>query len=389
MRATILLAGAAGLCLALAADGGAQTATTPKARYYMDVSTATGPLAGGLRAMMRGGGESRSLTLSLGSTLSPTGGAPRADHFMPAGALIGPSVPLVSPSPSQSGPTQPSTSEPGSPGQPQRPRGRLLVYWGCGAHAGPGQPAIIDFAKVADGQFPPNLFTASVPFDTPPNAATSRTFGGYPVGRVKKPQAASSIVGAHRVAGNYSPEIAFSLAQDFLPALHAQRAAQADGSSLLSWNGVAGATGYYAWAIGAGQNGDVIWWASATTREIGGGLWDYVAPGIVSRLVPRGTVMAPSRTSCAIPAEVGGAQKIAFLNAFGPEADFAYPPRPANQRTPWHPDWTVKVRYKSTAMVTPSMGAMMQGQQGQEPARQPCRPSVGGMLGGMIGRKKC
>ena len=25
----------------------------------------------------------------------------------------------------------------------------LLLYWGCGAKAGPGQPVVIDFAKVA------------------------------------------------------------------------------------------------------------------------------------------------------------------------------------------------------------------------------------------------
>ena len=31
----------------------------------------------------------------------------------------------------------------------ERPKGRLLLYWGCGAKAGPGQPVVIDFAKVA------------------------------------------------------------------------------------------------------------------------------------------------------------------------------------------------------------------------------------------------
>lgn len=388
MRATtILMAGAAGLCFMLSGDGSAQNAVPPKARYYMDVSTASGPLTGGVRAMLRGGGESRSVTLSLGSTLTPTGGPARADHFMPAGTLVGPSVPLVTPTPS--GPADPSRSEPGRPGEPQRPRGRLLVYWGCGAHAGPGQPMILDFARLAEGQFPPNLFTASVPVDTPPTFATSRTFGYYPVGRVKKPQANSSLIGAHRVAGNYSPEIAFSLGQDFLPALRAQRAAQPDGSSLLTWNAVAGATGYYAWAFGAGENGDMIWWASATTREIGGGLWDYVAPATVARLIPRGTVMASSRTSCAIPAEVRSAALITFLNAYGPQADFAYPPRPASPRTAWRPDWTVKVRYKSSTMVTPGMGAMTQGRE-EAQGGQRCRPGVGGMLGGMLGRRpKC
>ena len=393
MRASLLLAGTTGLCLLLAADGGAQMATPPKARYYMDVSTATGPLTGGLRAMMRGGGESRSLTLSLGSTLAPTGGAAHADHFMPAGAQLGASVPLATPTPGTSERAEPTTPGDSQPGRYRRPQGRLLIYWGCGAHAGPGQPVILDFARLAEGQVPPNLFTASVPVDSPPSVATSRTFGYYPAGRAKKPNTSSSIVGDHRVAGNYSPDIAFSLQQDFLSALHVQAAAQPDGSTALSWNAVTNATGYYAWAFGAGQGGDAIWWASASTRELGGGLWDYVAPAVVQRLIPRGTVLPPTRTSCAIPAEVKSAQLVTFVNAFGPEADFAFPPRPANPRAAWHPDWTAKVRYKSSAMLVPGMGGAIQGSQGQggqgQGQGQPCRPSVGGMLGGMLGRRRC
>ncbi len=392
MRAnTFLVSGGASAVMTLgvlASGGGAQTAAPPKARYYMDVSTATGPLAGGLGAIMRGGGESRGVTLNLGSTLTPTGGAAHADHFMPAGALLGASVPLATPTPTASEPSSPGTDQ-SQPGQYRRPKGRLLIYWGCGAHAGPGQPVVLDFARLAEGQVPPNLFSTAVPVDSPPSFATSRTYGYWPNGKGKKPQAGSSLLGDHRVEGNYSPPIAFSLAQDFLPALHAQSAAQPDGSGLLSWNAVAGATGYYAWAFGAGQDGDAIWWASASTRELGGGLWDYVSPATVARLIPRGTVMPPSRTSCAMPAEVKAAgQVVTFLNAYGPEADFAYPPRPASPRAVWKPDWTAKVRYKSSTMVIPGMGSMMRGQDG-EPAKDKCKPSVGGMLGGMLSRGKC
>ncbi|WP_425229815.1 hypothetical protein [Sphingomonas sp.] len=388
MRRTILLTGAAaaGIAAFMLAGGGAQTVTPPKVRYYMDVSTASGPLAGGLRAMMRGGGESRSLTLRLGSTLPASDGAPHADHFLPAGAQMGASVPLISPTPTAAATSEPTTPGDSEPGQYRRPQGRLLIFWGCGAHAGPGQPVIIDFAHLGEGQLPPNLFTANVPVDHPPSAATSRTFGQYPIGRVAKPRNTSSLIGDHRVAGNYSPAMAFNVQQDFLPALNVTSAAQPDGSSLLSWNSVTNATGYYAWAFGSGQNGDAIWWASSSTREMGGGLWDYVAPSVVARLAARGTVMPAARTSCAIPAEAkGSGQLITFMTAFGPELNFAYPPRPANPRVPWHPDWEAKVRYKSTTMVVPGMGGAAGGQNN---GQQPCRPSVGGIMGGMLGRRR-
>ncbi|WP_254602807.1 hypothetical protein [Sphingomonas bacterium] len=373
----------------LAGSGGAQLSTPPKARYYMDVSTATGPLTGGLRAILKGGGESRSLTLRLGSTLAPDGGAARADHFLPPATLLGASVPLATPIPTPSGPSEPSTGGTSQPGQPQRPKGRLLIYWGCGAHAGPGQPVIIDFGKIADGQMPPNIFSTVVPVDNPPSEATSRTYGFWPGPRDKHPQPASSLVGDHRIAGNYTPTIGFALQQDWLAALHASVAAQPDGSGLLSWNAVPGATGYYAWAFTGAGNGDAVCWASSTRREFGGALWDYVAPTVVARLVTQGIVLPPSATSCQIPAEVkAGGASVTLVNAFGPEADFAYPPRPTSPKVVWHPDWTAKVRYKSTAMVLPSMGAMTRGANGQPGDKPTCKPKLGGMLGGMLGGRR-
>src|SRR3546814_14080993 len=45
----------------------------------------------------------------------------------------------------------------------ERPKGRMLLFWGCGAKPGPGQPVVIDFSKLAAGQMPPNLFTSTIP----------------------------------------------------------------------------------------------------------------------------------------------------------------------------------------------------------------------------------
>jgi hypothetical protein len=86
-----------------------------------------------------------------------------------------------------------------------------------------------------------------------------------------------------------------------------------------------------------------------------------------------------------VPAEVrAGGQLITLMTAYGPEADFAFPPRPANPRTPWRPEWTAKVRYKSSAMVLPGMGSMMRG--GDQQKR--CKPKLGHMLGGMLGGRR-
>ena len=71
----------------------------PVARYTLDAGTIGGMGAmarggggmGAAMAMMRGGGgPAHELVLRLGSTRTPTGGAPQATHFLPQTARFGP-----------------------------------------------------------------------------------------------------------------------------------------------------------------------------------------------------------------------------------------------------------------------------------------------------------
>jgi len=104
-----------------------------------------------------------------------------------------------------------------------------------------------------------------------------------------------------------------------------------------------------------------MWSSSALQTFAGGGLLDYLAPAEVHRLIGQKVVMPPSQTQCAIPAEVTAAAPMGMLSmiAYGDEANFADPPRPADPKLPWNISWTTKVRYKSTTGVMlgmPSMG---------------------------------
>src|SRR3546814_15387313 len=93
---------------------------------------------------------------------------------MPADMKLGASVPLVTPQ-RTSGTIDRTPTE--APENFQRPKGRLLLFWGCGVHAGAGQPVVIDFSRIAQGQMPPHLFSSTVPVETGPTAATARPFG--------------------------------------------------------------------------------------------------------------------------------------------------------------------------------------------------------------------
>ncbi|MCW5646012.1 MAG: hypothetical protein KIT23_02030 [Sphingopyxis sp.] len=361
MRPTFRFVSAATIAAMLASPLAAQQKTTgPKERYEMDAATMSGFAAmgggkggmGGAMSMMLGGGPdnaiARQLFLRLGSNEVPTAPPPKGDHFFLPPAKLGKSVPLISPE-RKAGEYSPEF---------ERPKGRLLLYWGCGAKAGPGQPVIIDFAKVAAGQVPPGLFSTAVPVIREVSAANSRSYMEWPNGKSDKmPSRDSSLLGAHRIASNVGPDINFTLAQDYMPGLQASTAVQTDGSVMIRWSPLQAATGYAAWAFGGmdklERGGDIIWWSSSDAREFGGGLWDWLPPSVVANLITKKIVMPPSQTSCQIPAEVkkaSGEMMIGNLNAFGPEANFSYPPKPAGN-APWNIDWTAKVRFRSYTML--------------------------------------
>jgi hypothetical protein len=379
-----------------------QKVTGPVATYWMSAATTSGmgpgamgpggrPGMGDIMRMMHGGGgqAQHSLTLQLGSTQRAAD--PKADHFP---GMLQP-LPLLTPR-AVAAPVPEETVEE-QPTMPERPRGRMLLYWGCGEHAGPGQPYVIDFSKIGAGQPLPRFPFVPVHHQNPPAPGRYATYGEWPNGRSREVPP-PSLAGDHRVQGNYAPEIRFALpaGRDYLPPLVMDTGTKSPaGATLLSWQPVTGATGYFATLMGASQAGGgdatlVMWSSSALQTFAGGGLLDYLAPGEVRRLIGQKVVMPPAQTKCAIPAEVTAAAPMGMLSmiAYGEEADFADPPRPSDPRVPWNIRWTAKVRYKSTAgamlgMPAMGMGAMPPAQDdaAEAPAEQPKKKKRGGLLG--------
>lgn len=403
--AVALLGSAAAIGIAIPSLAQRAPDSGPVARYDMRAGTTSGFGMGGgmggmMSMMMGGGGKSQAqheLWLRLGSSRAAADAKPKADHFMPDGAKLGKSVALITPR-NESGPVDklPEFEE---------PSGRMLIFWGCGEHAPKGQPVIIDFSKLARGEVPPGVWTSSIPADWGPNLENSKTFGRWPAEDGKYVKADSSLLGAHRVAGNYSPEMSFTLSKDFMQPLSVKTAAQASGASLLSWGAVPDATGYFASLFGSkqgpgGKTGDIIMWSSSANRQFGGGLSDWLSPGQVSPLVKDKTVMTPQTTNCLVPAEVIAAAsdfRMGTLTAFGPEENFSYPPRPADAKARWDLQWTARIRHRSTTswMEAQGMNMGMMGMSDDEEDEAPrttsqnkkeCKPKKsGGLFGGLAG----
>jgi hypothetical protein len=396
--ASLLLAGVGTTAALVSGTASSQPASPGPVRYAMDAATMSGMGAmgaggGGLGAMMdmmRGGQPQAVRLLTLHHGAGTPAPKPEAIHFMPKPAGLGTSVKLL-------GPVRGGGS---GEAEFQRPSGRLLLFWGCGERAPKGQPVVIDFAKLAAGQMPPGLMMGGVdlPEDWQVTTANSRTYTTWPNGDDRKVVPANgSLLGAHKITAAYAKQIDFTLGEDFMPPMQASTSTAAAGGTKVAWQGLDKATGYYAWAIGAkdgakngGRGGtptEMVWWASSKQQAFGGPLWDWISPAGVRKLITAGTVMPPEQRDCTVPAEVikaSGEGMMINLQAYGPQADFAYPPRPADTRKPWNPDWIARVRFRSSTMLIPGMEEMagMSGttaQTGEEAA--PKKPKCKGLKG--------
>ena len=384
-----------------------QVVTGPVATYWMSAQTSSGfgagmmggkkPSMGAMMSMMTGGGggAQHSLILQLGSSRKATG-APQAEHLPPQGLGAGASLPLLTPT---AEPAQRTEEAPAMPREYQRPKGRMLIFWGCGDHARPGQPVVLDFAQMAAGKVPPGLAAlgqslAITPMQ-PPSPGRNATYGEWPNAKTRTTvPSQASLVGQHTVQGNYSPNIAFALSpsQDFLAPLQLTTNTMGPmGSAVLGWNAVSGAQAYLASAVGGGEGGggqvDLVLWTSSEVQASAFALPDYLSNGDLTRLVASKALMSAQTTRCAVPKEVMDAAPHALvqLSAYGAETNLSYPARPADPRTPWNIDWTVKVRYKSQtgAILGMEMPGMDDGRQGppQRPGQPPPkRPSIGGSI---------
>jgi hypothetical protein len=415
------------------AAAGEQKVTGPVAVYWVSAATQSGfgmpsmgggqrPSASEMMRMMQGGGAAQhNLLLQLGSSESPQGGPPHAEHQVPPGLGVGPSLPLVTPEVQKVEVHEEQPDKPEIPREYQKPKGKMLIFWGCGEHARPGQPLVIDFSqltpeKISAGQMPTNFAAMMKGFDVRraqgPAFGRNTTYGDWPNAKSgKRVPSEGSLVGEHIITGDYSPDIKFVLEQDqdFLgPLTLATNAKLPSGAVQLGWSSVPNAQAYAASMIGGGGEQDtVVMWVSSETQAAAFAVPDYLAPGDISRLVTSKALMGPEATSCAVPQEAVAAVKggLVQMVAYGHEANFVYPPRPADRRIAWNRQWEVKVRYRSATggllgQAMPQMGgrgaaggrtaADQQQPAPQTPAeaaaarRRAILNGLGGGLGGLI-----
>ena len=397
IRAVILTTG---LTLAVGAvaqtKGPQQVVKPPVAQAWIDVATFAGmgmPMGGaaaspmGMLGSMFGGGAGAKNT--FGMTQSASAGRwvdvtlytsrnpslAEALQSVPQGTQLAPTLKLMSPVEEKGKPVRPDDDTPIERDY-ERPKGRMLLYWGCGETVRPGQPRVVDFATAAPADFQ-KFFIA--------RSATQRGTHSA-VGRPHWPSrddtrmvpAGASLVGEHGFTGQGVPEgfkFAIPAAQDIMPAIElAQR--DSGGATILEWKALPTARAHFIAAMGAkegsrgGDSADIVFWTSSEEPDTGSGLVDYQTNPAVDRWLKEKVLLASTTTSCTVPKGIFGEGAMLRMIAYGTELNVVHPPRPTDPKIAWEPQWAAKVRVKSVAnaMLGMDMGAMMRGGSRGEPA---------------------
>jgi hypothetical protein len=418
-----------------------QQVTPPESRYWVGATTGSGVLA--MSGMATGGGRpsmgsmmrmatsglptaSQTIELKLGTSLAPTG-EPEAFHTFPAGSQVNKPIFLRTPEPGRPGT--------GAPGTYKTPKGQISFYWGCGEKAGPGQPVILTFDKLMRGENDPEVQALQAAVGArgvrTPTAGNSKTYGDWPNDDQKKRNKdleanfplGSTLAGQHLIEGTYTPKIDFTLPDDksFMePVRYSSTAVQASGAIAVSWNAQARATGYSLGVMAPekvdDESANIVMWSSAE-RPATFIQMEHLTPAEVKRLIELKAVLPPSTTNCSVPAEVIKATKngsMLMFTAYGDEATFIHPARPADPKVTWDQEWFTRVSFKAVRMdmISPEgvmdFGAMSGGGSSdtaanaklsdeeycaQLAAQQANKPTMadaipGGKLLGRFGRKK-
>ena len=359
-----------------------------------------------------GGMTGQYLDIALHNSLKP--GIEAADQI-PGGLKLGKSLTLIPIDPSK--PTEGSTP----PGKIPDVTIKITEYWGCGASVRKGQPKVASFTiKGGNKSIDPNNPMGSMQgVDFQQSGSLSKTI---PVqdrdidlkpGWVYWPNRkhgkqvpnGARLAGDHRITGDGIPaSMQFQVQEnaDFMPKLALRTQGEATDAIGLSWPMVERARGYHITGMHMqvlGENSYAMTlWSSAEVPGAGQDLHTNLSAGQLDKWLKQKVLLASTATSCTIPKGIfSGASNVEgqqatmpgmlSMTAYGPESWITYPPKPADPKLPWNPEWSVRLRARSsaTAILGMDFGDMQQmedSEDGQQPKK---KPGMKGLLKGILG----
>ena len=244
----------------------------------------------------------------------------------------------------------------------ERPRGKLLLYWGCGSMVRAGQPKVLDMASASAADMA-KFFVSRRATQRGTHSAVGRPV--WPsVADARMLPAAATLAGEHAFSGSGVPEgfrFQIPAPQDLMPPLDL-KTLDVGGVVELSWTAAPTARAYFAAGMAAGAEDEMVLWTSSELPDTGFGLTDYQTNAAVDRWLKEKVLLSPATTRCSVPKGVFSAEGAMLrLIGYGNELNLAHPPRPADPKAAWEPVWAVKLRVKSVAssmLGMPELGDM-------------------------------
>jgi hypothetical protein len=393
----------AGAATAQAGKAPAQVVKPPVSQAWIDVATFSGMGMPGMPGMggpggpggspmsmmggMFGGGSSgrnnfgntqsssagRWVDVTLYTSRNPT--LAEATQAVPAGTQLAPTLKLVSPKVERGTPPTPGDDSV-VPQDFERPKVKMSLYWGCGDSVRPGQPVTLDMATARPEDFQKFFVSRRATQRGAHSAAGRPLWPNEPDSRMVPPNA--SLVGEHAFSGQGVPEgfrFTIPAAQDIMPPIEL-RQTPAGGATQLEWRALPTARAYFIAGMGAkpGAETEMVFWTSSEVPEFGMGLIDYQTNPSVDRWLKEKVLLEPNVTRCTVPKGVFGEGAMLRMIAYGSELNLVHPPRPADPKIAWEPQWATKIRVKSvaSALLGMDMGTMRgpQAERGAEPPPQ-------------------
>ena len=348
----------------------------PQAQAWIDVATysgmgmPTGGAAGNPMAALGGlfgggsgaknnfgnsqsGSAGRWVDVTLHSRNSPS--LAEAQQAVPAGFMPSP-LKLQAP---KDGRKAPDNDDAVVESDTERPRGKLLLYWGCGSTLRAGQPKVLDMASASAADMA-KFFVSRRATQRGTHSAVGRPVWPSPTD-VRMLPASAALAGEHAFGGSGVPEgfrFQIPAAHDLMPPLDL-KTRDAGGAVELSWSAAPSARAYFAAGMAAGAKDEMVLWTSSELPDTGFGLTDYQTNAAVDRWLKEKVLLSPATTRCTVPKGVFSTEGAMLrLIGYGNELNLAHPPRPADPKAAWEPVWAVKLRVKSVASTMLGMSEM-------------------------------
>jgi len=379
-----------------------QSVKPPLAQYWMDMATVSMAgmddvygigMAGGKGTTgdgsnfgaTQGMSPGRWLDLAVTTQRKPEG--TQAFQTIPPGQTMGASLTLL--------PVEPAPSRPGAGAKenytvPEQPKGRILLYWGCGDTVRSGQPRVLDFSVAGAEEYGKFMNGRGVR-QRGASATPGNAIWPNPQHRQSVPKGAS-LVGQHTISGQGLPaSMTFTVppAQDIMPPLALAASGGGSNATTIKWPGISTAKAYFLNAVG-GNEADMVIWSSSELPEPGWGLMDYLGNTNLEQWLADKVLLSAAQTQCAIPSGIFGKSDSAMVQgiAYGQDLHLAYPTRPTDRRVPWEPEWTAQIRVKSVALLPLERNGGATKMEPQKPLMPaiPGLPNLGGALKGLFGR---